>query len=714
MLAIMPGTDIRHQISAAMAEIVVNMAIARWPGPYELRPIATRDQRLLLAAAMFRLLRHEQPRTLAADPDIEGQLFLQASRIGSAKEELTRLLSTYINLVGEQSRIIPGPSTSQQPPEPGGEDPVAAELANRVLLVLEALAQSVVVVPVDRESTPAVLTVRVPPREMTERGGWVLAKPSTWILRPLGHLQIDLLLPSADADRQVQMNLPEGLFFEEEGSARASLDIEVALPRALKHLAVLMTQLLDTQSRALQQCIADLAKAKADIARETLRQHHVGSVVAPETQAGISGQTATDNAGAQLDQLCAGLDQISLGLREEPVRDWAAPAHVHDLDPDWLAPLEHITSTLDVFVGVPLDCGLLTLLRHPRNDVLGTASRPGLLVLEIQLPVPAAVAVEVGCAWARVRIAVRDVDIRHIGPFLGAIDRLTSKADGKRRPLSLAVRAGPTGGPRIISRSAASAGASRLILASDLDVIALAANDRVSVKDACWQVLTICADARSGIENDILGRLSEQRPGLHVAGLTYALLHGTAAAMLLGHEPGRRTGGDRDLQHDLGSGRALTKLQVVVNEWRSREQLGYVERRPLLRVHFRAQDRPGTLLDVLDALSMALQEELPSFSARKLHTWYAHTQVIGGADPASLTVRLDTEAEKVESWNASTCHDTERKIWNLAAHQMEMLQTASNIFSEKWDAIGGPGDQPQPDHAACPAETQHVMDLPLR
>jgi hypothetical protein len=60
LLATLPSADVRHRISAALAEIIVNMAVARWPGMRGDGPTATRDQRLLLSAAIYRLLRSER------------------------------------------------------------------------------------------------------------------------------------------------------------------------------------------------------------------------------------------------------------------------------------------------------------------------------------------------------------------------------------------------------------------------------------------------------------------------------------------------------------------------------------------------------------------------------------------------------------------------------------------------------------------------------
>jgi hypothetical protein len=82
-------------------------------------------------------------------------------------------------------------------------------------------------------------------------------------------------------------------------------------------------------------------------------------------------------------------------FREEPPPNWAAPAYQRelDLDPDRLAPLEQVTSTVDVFLGMPRECGLHVLDNHPLTDILRAAKTHRLVVLEIQLPVPAPVAV---------------------------------------------------------------------------------------------------------------------------------------------------------------------------------------------------------------------------------------------------------------------------------------------------------------------------------
>ena len=55
----MPTAELQHQIAAAMAEIIAKMAVSYMPanGEPTAGPVATRDQRLLLSAAIYRVLR---------------------------------------------------------------------------------------------------------------------------------------------------------------------------------------------------------------------------------------------------------------------------------------------------------------------------------------------------------------------------------------------------------------------------------------------------------------------------------------------------------------------------------------------------------------------------------------------------------------------------------------------------------------------------------
>ena len=1043
LLAMLPSADVRHRISAAMAEIIVNMAVARWTGRDDQRPTATRDQRLLLSASIYRLLRSgvagSSSPSAAVEPDLGREVGSQLSRLDNAKEELFKLFSRYIGLSPHQRHItdqadtgnnigVDGLIPAQRSRPEWESDHSTLELTRRAVMVMEAFAESVVVVvPLDRKFTPTVLTVRLPAREIDSPRTWELLNPFTWALRPLGHLQIDVLLPSADADRQVQVNLPDGMVFMENG-ARSSLEIQVEPPQPLKHLTVLMDQILHPCKRerdvSLRQCLADLASAKIVGVRETLRHYDVDADAGQKSNSGKDRRTATNGARAKLTQLKAELDDLSTGrfvdataiagmqttwgafcvltqwlfrrtsadrssprtvvartdmiedisqraslttakvdiyvevadaayfsiarfsgwlsvllmavvlaafplahrlgytsepsaevfaivltffsaiqagrierpdrstlhgllstvgnwlivasilptvmlavvlafhpshavywavggialqlilqlamwrgplaagrslgharprefrtrppdyrhsdvlrtnwwrsttadalligrrayayvvwqegesatltdllsdarlarppsirdagtaapkrpsvprfwaktcgtvagrylspgnlrpdsassvakghpanvlallragsadqnvtfvvFREKPAEGWAGRAHVRalDLDPDRLAPLEHVVSIVDVFIGVPRQRGLLSLTSHPLKPILEAADRHHLIILEIQLPIPPSFAVRADCYWARVRVGLRDADVGQLSPFLADVHEVTAiGGTGGGQSSVIGVRTVPSLKPRIIAGSAVEDAGSRLILASDMDMISLATNKADST-GAHWRVLAICADARSGIEYDIMQRLGEVRPRLHLAGLTYGLLHGTAVVLLLGHEPDGHTAPDADLRLDLrGNNRALAKIEVLINGWRTQTQLGHVEPQPLLRVYFRAQDRPGALHDVLESLGTALQDNLPSLKKAKWRVWHARTRLTGHAAETRLTVRLDTDALNLGEWGPSIFDNIARKVRALAARDAAAAQITAGSFIYESDAPEDP------------------------
>jgi hypothetical protein len=1011
LLAMLPNADVRHRISAAIAEIIVNMAVARWIGPEERRPMASRDQRLVLSAAIYRLLRSGAagpPRTSSvsdtAGPASGLKTGWKLSRLDNAKEELGRLFRTYMGLPEEEPEGTSqatadsdtGSDGSAQVQRPGlkwPSDRSTLELTRRAIAVMEAFAQSViVVVPVDRESTPTVLTVHVPTREMGNRRGWEFAHPSTWTLRPLGHMHIGVLLPSADADRQVEVNLPVGVILKQESKERSSLKIQAEPPQPLKHLAILIDQILDPCNReqhiSVWQCLADLARAKTVSVREALHNY---AVDASGAQLGDSGsaQDATIQARVELTRLQAELDKLSAGelvdparldslqrswkafrllteelfrctsasrssprtvvaragiiedvtqrasltaadleihvevadapyfsiarfsgwmsallmfvvlvsfpvaqrlgytnqphpevlaivlvlvsavqagrierldrstlygllsavgnwliaasimpalilavilafspshavywalgciglqlifqfamwrsvsgssgharprefwtreldyhhsdvlradwwrsttadalligrkayayvvwqqgtllhllerarlansspasnfgtgppkqsegqhsssegpelgdgessqplanvlallrsgsaeqnatfvvFREEPVARWVDPAHCSalDLDPDRLAPFEQAVCTVDVFIGVPLRRGLLTLTSHPLAAVLGAADRQHLIVLEIQLPIAPPLAVRTKCQWTRVRVGLRDADIGRLSAFLNDIHAVTVVGRNRRsQPSVVGVQAGPSFEPRIIAGSTMPTVGSRLVLANEMDVVNLTGNRNGD--DYHWRLLGICSDARIGIESDVIQRLGEVRPRLQLAGLTYGLLHGTAVFLMLGHEPDGYTAPDLELEADLGRDQALAKVRVLMNEWRSRAQLGHVKPQPLLRVYFRAQDRPGALLDVLRSLGKTLQEGLPTLPRTKWSVWHARIRVSSHAAESRLTIRLDADARSVDKWTPATRNDIERNIRTLAARDAAAAQVANS------------------------------------
>ncbi len=299
-LPTLPNTDVRHRIAAALTEMLVYAAEA-WPpdadGPGF---TAARGHRLVLAAAIYRLLRREHVPSAVLDrtmPVRRRGAHGPLPRFGRVRRELEDVLDRF-------SESLADDGASSDNDDDAGDSAITRQLTERAIGVLRALSESaVVVVAVERGLTPTVLTVTVPSRALHQapagqtdtdelaagpvRGqdrvrSWRWLNPAHWIL-PRARLRIGLLLPSADADRQIQVNLPDGVSPDPSRplTRRAELDIRTGQPQPVSQLAGLMGQLGDTDDDwplELYRCLTDLAGAKADAVQESLRDHLVAEI----------------------------------------------------------------------------------------------------------------------------------------------------------------------------------------------------------------------------------------------------------------------------------------------------------------------------------------------------------------------------------------------------------------------------------------------------
>ena len=236
------------------------------------------------------------------------------------------------------------------------------------------------------------------------------------------------------------------------------------------------------------------------------------------------------------------------------------------------------------------------------------------------------------------------------------------------QPCVVAVQTARTAPPQVITESEkCRTTESRLVLTSDLDITYPAANLKESADAHTWRVLTFCSDARSNIESDIVNKLADATgQQLQLVGLTYALLHGMAIMKITVHEPENYADPDGGLDGKLNQDPGR-KLQLLVNEKLSRNELAPPTEYPLLRVHFRWRDRPGAILNVLDSLNKALMDESSKMNEDQWSVSYARTQApAGGAAVARLTLRIHLPPDDLRSWSQDS-QDIERKVRMRAA-----------------------------------------------
>ena len=221
-------------------------------------------------------------------------------------------------------------------------------------------------------------------------------------------------------------------------------------------------------------------------------------------------------------------------FREEPAKDWAAKLDRCPIafDPDRLAPVENASDIVEIFLDVSPGDDWPALDQHPISAVLEAAADRRFLVLEADLPVPCPVAGVSDRTWARVRIGLRDAEIRRLPAFLEAIRHKLLRTEGEtggpeitsnRLPCDVWARTVPGGALRAIAQDSAATLAGRtvrvssLVRATDMDVVAKVARAKTA-DDPEWRVIALCADARAGIEWDLLGTMGRTWPGMRLAG----------------------------------------------------------------------------------------------------------------------------------------------------------------------------------------------------
>ncbi|MEJ2578913.1 MAG: hypothetical protein P8Z68_07415 [Kineosporiaceae bacterium] len=224
LLPTLPQTEIHQRLAAALAEIFLSLGSAHLPDREQGR--SDRDARLVLAAALYKYLRRGgQDSDPGPEPRNGTRYPVLAARVKAAADRVRLLLKHY----------------AQPCDQPGDQpcDDVDAALAERAARVLGALrGGSVIAVSVERGQPPTMISVELPARLLEAR--------RRLIRRPWAELDLELLLPSGRADRQVRVRLPDGVACARrpDGEPRADLELSVAQPRAVKHLKAVMDQVV--------------------------------------------------------------------------------------------------------------------------------------------------------------------------------------------------------------------------------------------------------------------------------------------------------------------------------------------------------------------------------------------------------------------------------------------------------------------------------------
>jgi hypothetical protein len=346
LLAPMREADVWHAVSAALSEIFITIADNQWPWKEERRPGADRDQRVLLSAAIFHVLSRIGRSRDSRGPGGTGgsggtgwsggtggrERYEESdSPLGEAKRKLTILLRRYFKAYARPAQA--GPSMAA--------DTEAKLLTERAADLLYAFTRAVVVVVgVNRSAAPAVLTLTAPTRQLQDQRRAVHRVLRQ--LQPRARLEIDLLLASGDADRQVEVSMPDGVSIDlsarRSRHATPGLDADIVVtvdpPPAAGRLATLMDSVLAESGPAsvpaVRECLAGLALTQADTFAEVLDQHLVlaarpGRHSAP-TEPYAELYRRTDQTSHRLDRLRDQLRLIAAGPADAIAADAALAA----------------------------------------------------------------------------------------------------------------------------------------------------------------------------------------------------------------------------------------------------------------------------------------------------------------------------------------------------------------------------------------------------
>jgi hypothetical protein len=263
----LPQSQARRWMAAALAEILLNMAPAQPSGPWSPR-VVRREQRLLLSAAVYRVLREGgdgvEPVSTGTVAGNEGSSVI--GRLEKARYELRDLVSGFSSVL----RFALAGDTLP--------DERAVLLIKRAARILHAVSTptTLVVVGIEPMSPSTVFSVRLPSTRLYGNRHALWRGSRAWV-------DLDLVLADGDADRSVEIQLPEGVSYSRlPGQHAVRAEVEVSPPRCLRHVGELMGQLerrIDSShpDDPVPRCVADFTLARIDVARDVFRYHRLSA-----------------------------------------------------------------------------------------------------------------------------------------------------------------------------------------------------------------------------------------------------------------------------------------------------------------------------------------------------------------------------------------------------------------------------------------------------
>ncbi|MBI3686038.1 MAG: hypothetical protein HY241_01650 [Actinobacteria bacterium] len=311
-VAEVPVTDIRRGLSAAVAEILLDLLLH---APYGLGS-TEHNQHALLAAAVNRLLRPSDPP--AQHPST-------GPPAASARARLIQALER------QQSLMVGGPAGASPVDDQGL--PPSSVLESRIVEVLRALCDLLlVVVPVPWARPRASFTIRMPSRRLTGQPVDP-ARRRARFGRPeqLARLTVAAMVATTHTDRIIRITLPEGVIpRRSDADLGARGRFEVATPRQFHQFRELCraATTADRQHDPWAAVVlAHLAARRADLTAECLRHCYQSGSSDLAAEIDACGHILTDFSRRGVDEPPASRPSLDL---DPQVPDFLRRRHVVD------------------------------------------------------------------------------------------------------------------------------------------------------------------------------------------------------------------------------------------------------------------------------------------------------------------------------------------------------------------------------------------------
>jgi hypothetical protein len=312
-LADLPQPEVRRQLAAALAETLVNRIGLRHEDDHRGQSLA-REHQVLIAAAIAQLLATDRDRSSLADDAGEQEGTRRDSQARSSRlEHLQSVLEIALTREIElaETNVVAG-NGAPAAEDPIRSDPTPSAMRSREAEILQAVRGiMLVVVPVKPHAGATSFTVRMPSRR--------LARDPDGRHLTMARLEIGLLVPGPDADRVIQVEMPEGVRCPPgtDGMLRVHAEITVQAPAQYNQLRLLVDQLTgaDGLESWVRKQLAELAVVKLDAVIQSLRQHYTLISESPSATADLLGKLW--KIRVPLDELSRGSDNAPKDVDEQ-------------------------------------------------------------------------------------------------------------------------------------------------------------------------------------------------------------------------------------------------------------------------------------------------------------------------------------------------------------------------------------------------------------